>query len=113
MCIKTVKNFEYQEPESAQKLLSEDDMFKYGSADPTISPSKIPCGKCGAHLHCQVQAELHNNLLQSTNMIFVLNYCAWRSRQSRSTIETCRDKIFEVSRSRSRKKQDFRVIETV
>ncbi len=67
MCIKTVDNFEYQEPESAQKLLSEDDMFKYGSADPTISPSKIPCGKCGAHLHCQVQAELaelHNNLIQ-------------------------------------------------
>ena len=43
-----------QEPESARKLLSQDDMFKYGSADPELLPSTVPCGKCGAHLHCQV-----------------------------------------------------------
>lgn len=27
----------------------------YGSPDPNILPSKIPCGGCGAHLHCQVR----------------------------------------------------------
>lgn len=30
------------------------DMSEYGTADPNILPSKIPCGGCGAHLHCQV-----------------------------------------------------------
>lgn len=30
------------------------DFSEYGSADPNIMPSKIPCGGCGAHLHCQV-----------------------------------------------------------
>lgn len=26
----------------------------YGTPDPNVLPSKIPCGGCGAHLHCQV-----------------------------------------------------------
>ena len=26
----------------------------YGTADPNVMPTKIPCGGCGAHLHCQV-----------------------------------------------------------
>lgn len=33
--------------------LARDDLFRYGTADPDIPPSKIPCGGCGAHLHCQ------------------------------------------------------------
>ncbi|CAB0017175.1 unnamed protein product [Nesidiocoris tenuis] len=28
-------------------------MLKYGTNDPNISPSRVPCGGCGAHLHCQ------------------------------------------------------------
>uniref|UniRef100_A0A8D8Y9T3 Nitric oxide-associated protein 1 n=2 Tax=Cacopsylla melanoneura TaxID=428564 RepID=A0A8D8Y9T3_9HEMI len=27
--------------------------FEYGTADPTIKASSVPCGGCGAHLHCQ------------------------------------------------------------
>lgn len=27
---------------------------KYGTADPNVPSSTIPCGGCGAHLHCQV-----------------------------------------------------------
>ncbi|KAL1465035.1 hypothetical protein WDU94_004631 [Cyamophila willieti] len=27
--------------------------FEYGTADPSIQASTIPCGGCGAHLHCQ------------------------------------------------------------
>jgi hypothetical protein len=26
----------------------------YGTADPNISASNVPCGGCGAHLHCKV-----------------------------------------------------------
>merc|ERR1719188_1210312 len=33
--------------------LARDDAFRYGTADPDIPPSKVPCGGCGAHLHCQ------------------------------------------------------------
>merc|ERR1719188_611632 len=33
--------------------LARDDAFRYGTADPNIPPSKVPCGGCGAHLHCQ------------------------------------------------------------
>lgn len=27
---------------------------QYGTADPNVPSSTIPCGGCGAHLHCQV-----------------------------------------------------------
>ena len=30
-----------------------DELFRYGSSDPTFPSSKIPCSGCGAHLHCQ------------------------------------------------------------
>lgn len=59
-----------QEPESARKLLSQDDMFKYGSADPEIAPSKVPCGKCGAHLHCQVNVPFECKRKKLTLHIF-------------------------------------------
>lgn len=29
---------------------------EYGTADPNVLPSDIPCGGCGAHLHCQVNS---------------------------------------------------------
>lgn len=29
----------------------------YGSADPNQPASSVPCGGCGAHLHCQVYFE--------------------------------------------------------
>lgn len=28
--------------------------FEYGTADSSIPASDVPCGGCGAHLHCQV-----------------------------------------------------------
>lgn len=28
--------------------------INYGSADPSIPTSSVPCGGCGAHLHCKV-----------------------------------------------------------
>jgi len=40
-------------PIEAQKLLSLDDKFKYGNADPLIPSSNVPCSGCGALLHCQ------------------------------------------------------------
>ncbi len=39
--------------EEARKLLSEDEMFRYGSANPLVPASLVPCGGCGAHLHCR------------------------------------------------------------
>lgn len=33
--------------------LEADEMFRYGTPDPSIPPSYVPCGGCGAHLHCQ------------------------------------------------------------
>ena len=41
------------EPERAKTLLSHDDMFKYGNADPSVPTGNVPCSGCGAHLHCQ------------------------------------------------------------
>ncbi|XP_040579418.1 nitric oxide-associated protein 1 isoform X1 [Lepeophtheirus salmonis] len=35
-----------------ENLLKEDEMFRFGTPNPSIRPSKIPCGGCGAHLHC-------------------------------------------------------------
>ena len=40
------------ERKDAEKLLSMDEKFKYGNADPQIPPSKVPCSGCGAHLQC-------------------------------------------------------------
>ena len=40
------------EREDAKQLLSMDEKFKYGNADPQIPPSTIPCSGCGAHLQC-------------------------------------------------------------
>ena len=37
----------------AEKLLSLDDKFKYGNADPSVPSSNVPCSGCGALLHCQ------------------------------------------------------------
>ena len=36
-----------------EERLARDDLFRYGTADPDIPSSKVPCGGCGAHLHCQ------------------------------------------------------------
>lgn len=41
------------EPEEAKQLLSEDDHFRYGSYDPSVPASTVPCGGCGAILHCR------------------------------------------------------------
>lgn len=37
-----------------RSVFTEDHLFKYGTANPNIKNSKtnIPCGGCGAHLHC-------------------------------------------------------------
>ncbi len=39
--------------QEAKKMLSADEMFRYGSADPMIASSDVPCGGCGAILHCK------------------------------------------------------------
>ena len=36
-----------------EERLAGDDLFRYGTADPDMPASKVPCGGCGAHLHCQ------------------------------------------------------------
>ncbi|TRY71077.1 hypothetical protein TCAL_01172 [Tigriopus californicus] len=36
-----------------RSTLSEDEIFRYGTADPEVPASQVPCGGCGAHLHCQ------------------------------------------------------------
>ena len=40
------------EHRDAKRLLSLDEKFKYGNADPQIPPSVVPCSGCGAHLQC-------------------------------------------------------------
>ena len=40
------------EHKDAEKMLSLDEKFKYGNADPQIPPSTVPCSGCGAHLQC-------------------------------------------------------------
>ncbi len=40
-------------PKEARKLLSEDEMFRYGSSNALVPSSDVPCGGCGAHLHCK------------------------------------------------------------
>lgn len=42
-----------QKKESAQLSLASDDLFRFGTADPDVPSSKIPCGGCGAILHCK------------------------------------------------------------
>lgn len=41
------------EEKTPRQPLSEDEIFRYGTADPEIPASQVPCGGCGAHLHCQ------------------------------------------------------------
>ncbi len=41
-----------EEPLQLEKSLSKDELFRYGSSDPTIPASEVPCGGCGALLHC-------------------------------------------------------------
>ena len=37
----------------AEEILDENESFRIGTSDPSVPPSQIPCGGCGAHLHCQ------------------------------------------------------------
>ncbi len=37
----------------------------YGTPDPNILPSHVPCGGCGAHLHCQVKNIISYSLKDS------------------------------------------------
>ena len=34
-----------------REQFSEDHLFKFGTPNPSLQPSKIPCGGCGATLH--------------------------------------------------------------
>ena len=40
-------------PQEVRKLLSEDEMFRYGTSNPLAPASQVPCGGCGALLHCR------------------------------------------------------------
>ncbi len=42
-----------EDKEASKLSLVDDDLFRYGTADPAVAASKVPCGGCGAHLHCQ------------------------------------------------------------
>lgn len=48
-----IEGLDDEEGGSRQKRLSDDEIFRFGTADPEIAASKVPCGGCGAHLHCQ------------------------------------------------------------
>ena len=56
---KKVKETDYEvisddlEPEEAKLNLSHDELFRYGTADPDVPPSTVPCSGCGAIMHCQ------------------------------------------------------------
>ena len=41
------------EPDAAARLLSKDDLFRYGTFDPAVPATQVPCGGCGALFHCQ------------------------------------------------------------
>jgi hypothetical protein len=40
-------------PQEVRKLLSDDDLFRYGTSDQRAPASNVPCGGCGAILHCR------------------------------------------------------------
>lgn len=42
------------ENEESEESVSDVLNVNYGSADPDQPSSSVPCGGCGAHLHCQV-----------------------------------------------------------
>lgn len=44
----------YEEEDAGHTEEIEKPQSIYGTPDPNVLPSKIPCGGCGAHLHCQV-----------------------------------------------------------
>jgi len=39
--------------EGLRQLFTEDHLFKHGTADPSLPDTRVPCGGCGAHLHCR------------------------------------------------------------
>lgn len=51
--VEQVDVFETNQPKEAVKQMTGDDMFRFGGADSSVEPSQVPCGRCGAHLHCQ------------------------------------------------------------
>lgn len=72
-------NEEVDNQKSFQNLddLKEFDKSRLGNADPTISPSNVPCNGCGAHLHCSYHKKpgIHEYLINlSMKCIYVKMY---------------------------------------
>lgn len=56
--------------DSENEDIVHEEKAKYGTADPNVPSSTIPCGGCGAHLHCQVFN--HLSLLSTLLNLYVL-----------------------------------------
>lgn len=60
---------EEQEDEEEEYADGTKEKIKFGSEDSSISSSSVPCGGCGAHLHCQVIC-LYSFTLYLTKNVF-------------------------------------------